>query len=118
MAIGTALAKISWKQLIVLVPDVAKAAKAVWKQWESAPKPEPVNPDASLNERISAISRRLEALENNETSQSKVVSEMAEQLLVIANGLKETAARQALAMWLSIGAAILSVFAIIIALLT
>jgi hypothetical protein len=29
MAIGTALAKISWKQLIVLVPDVAKAAKAV-----------------------------------------------------------------------------------------
>jgi hypothetical protein len=118
MAIGTVLAKISWKQLIVLVPDVAKAAKAVWKQWEAKPKPEPVNPDASLNAQVLAVSRRLEALENNETSQSKVVSEMAEQLLGIANGLKETASRQALTMWLSIGAAILSVCAIIIVLLT
>ena len=71
MPIGTTLAKVSWKQLIVLVPDVAKAAKAIWNQWESKPKPEPVNPDASLNAQVLAVSRRLEAMDNNEVSQSK-----------------------------------------------
>lgn len=97
-------AKIPWKQLIVLIPDVTKAAKTIWKQWDSKPKPEPIDPTATVTTQIAAISKRIQALESNELSQSKVVSEVADQLQGIATGLKETAARQALTLWLAIGA--------------
>ena len=116
MAVPAVVAKIPWKQLIVLIPDVVKAARDIWKRWDSKPKPEPIDPNASITEQISKISSRIQSLENNEASQSKVVSEIADQLQGIAIGLKETAARQTQVIWLSIGASILSICAVIIAL--
>lgn len=107
-AAAKAATKIPWKQLIILIPDVVKTAKSVWKQWDSKPKPEPIDPTASINSQVSAISKRIQDLESNETNQSKLVSEIAEQLQVIATGLRETANRQIFIMWLSVGAAIIS----------
>jgi len=115
MAASAAATKIPWKQLIVLIPDVVKAAKGIWKQWDSKPKPEPIDKTASPDSQIIAISKRIQALESNETNQSKVVSEIADQLQVIAIGLKETANRQTLVLWLSIVASVISVCALIIA---
>lgn len=109
--------KIPWKQLIVLVPEVVRAAKEFLKQWDSKPKPEPIDPNASTNSQISAISKRIQALESNETNQLKVISEIADQLQAISTGLKETANRQTYILWLAIVASTISVCAMIVAIL-
>lgn len=111
----TVAAKIPWKQLIVLIPDVVKAAKVIWNQWDSKSKPEPIDPAASVSSQIAAISKRIEALESNEANQAKVVSEIADQLQGVAIGLKETAARQTMIMWLSVAAAAISLSALVVA---
>lgn len=114
-AAASAATKIPWTQLIGLIPDVAKAAKGIWKQWDSKPKPPPIDPTATVTSQIAAISKRVQALEINETSQAKLVSEIADQLQGIATGLKETAARQTLIMWLAVAAALMSALALVAA---
>ncbi|HNS28316.1 MAG TPA: hypothetical protein PKN91_09335, partial [Steroidobacteraceae bacterium] len=99
-------AGIPWKQLILLAPDIAKGAKAIWGQWKSKPVPEPIDANKSPGDQLAAISKRLLALEANEANQSRLVSEMADQVQVIAVGLRETAARQTVIIWVA-GAALL-----------
>jgi hypothetical protein len=79
----------------------------------SRPKPEPIDSTATMNAQLAAISERILALENNEARQSKLVSEMADQLQVIAVGLEETAARQTLVMWVAIGASAVSIVSLV-----
>ena len=62
-----------------------------------------------MNSQIAAISKRMLALESNEASQAKLVSDMADQLQIIAVGLEETAARQTLVIWMAGAASILSI---------
>jgi hypothetical protein len=114
MAVATIVTGVPWKQLILLIPDVSKAAKALWEQWTKA-KPEPIDPTAPTNAQITAISRRIEALEANEPRQSKIVSDIADQLQAIAVGLGETAARQARATALASTALALSLCSLALA---
>ena len=77
------------------------------------PTPKPIDPTAPMNAQVAAIVERVLALENNEARQSKLVSEMADQLRVIAEGLEETAARQALVVWVAIGASVVSLVSLV-----
>lgn len=99
-----------WKQLITYLPEVASAAKTVWNHWEGKPKPE-IDPNASVDRQLEAIAKRIAALEANEKEQAAVVSQIAEQLEGIALGLKETAARQALALRMAAVATVVSIAA-------
>lgn len=114
--VAAAASKLPWKTIILLLPDVAKAAKAIWNQWDSKPKPEPIDPAASVASQIAAAAKRIQTLEANEKTQSEVVSQIAEQLEGLASGLKETAARQTVLLRLSAGSLVLSVCAIVISL--
>ena len=110
----SAASKVPWKQILILLPDVAKAAKAIWNQWDSKPKPQPIDPAASVASQIAAAAQRIEALETNEKNQSEVVSQIAEQLEGLASGLRETVSRQVLILRLSIGSLVLSACALVV----
>jgi len=114
MAIPLAASSIPWKQLILLAPDIARGAKAIWGQWKSKPQPEPIDSSSSPSDQLSEISRRLLALETNEAAQSKLVSAMADQVQGIAVGLRETAARQAVVMWVAGVALLLAVASLVV----
>ena len=114
----TAATKIPWKQILVYLPDVAKAAKGIWKTFDSKPKPAPIDPNASASAQIKAIAERMQALEAHQKSESEVVARIAEQLEGIAAGLKETAARQALVLKIAAGSSVLAVVALVVALAT
>jgi hypothetical protein len=110
-------AGIPWKQLILLAPDIAKGAKAIWGQWKSKPVPEPIDANKSPGDQLAVISQRLLALEANEANQSRLVSEMADQVQVIAVGLRETAARQTVIIWVASAALLLAITGLVVALL-
>lgn len=110
-------AGIPWKQLILLAPDIAKGAKAIWGQWKSKPVPEPIDANKPPGDQLAAISKRLLALEANEANQSRLVSEMADQVQVIAVGLRETAARQTVIIWVASAALLLAITGLVVALL-
>lgn len=112
--VATVASKLPWKTIILLLPDVAKAAKSIWNQWESKPKPEPIDPAASIASQIAAAAKRIKTLEANEKIQSEIVSQIAEQLEGLASGLKETAARQTLLLRLSAGSIVISVCALVV----
>lgn len=104
-----------WKQIIVYLPEVAKAARAAWNYWDGKPQPV-IDPAQSVEAQLEAISKRIVALETNEKQQAEVVSQIADQLEGIALGLKETAARQAMALRLAVAAMIVAVGAVVVAL--
>ena len=106
-----------WKQIITYLPEVATAAKTVWNHWEGKPKPE-IDPNASVDRQLDPIAKRIAALEANEKEQAAVVSQIAEQLEGIALGLRETAARQALALRMSAVAIVVSIGAMLVVLVT
>ena len=107
MAVGALVTKLPWKQLILMLPDIAKTAKDIWNQWDSKPKPKPIDTNTPFTDQIYSISDRIEALEINEANQSKVVADIAEQLQGIAIGLKQTASRQVFIIYLCIGTSII-----------
>jgi len=108
---------IPWKQLILLAPDIAKGASAIWGQWKSKPGPEPIDANKSPGDQLAALSKRLLALETNEAKQARLVSEMADQVQVIAVGLRETAARQTVVIWVAGAALMLAIAGLVVALL-
>lgn len=116
--VAVAASKVPWKQILILLPDVAKAAKAIWNQWDTKPKPEPIDPSASVASQIIAAAKRIQALEENEKNQSEIVSQIADQLEGLASGLRETAARQTLILRLFIGSLMLSTCAIVVSFVT
>ena len=103
-----------WTQLIKYLPEVASAAKTVWNHWEGKPKPE-IDPTATVERQLDAVAKRIAALEANEKEQAAIVSQLADQLQGIALGLKETAARQMLALRLAVAALVLAAAALIVA---
>ncbi|NJC32290.1 O-phosphoseryl-tRNA(Cys) synthetase [Xanthomonas arboricola] len=113
-----AATKIPWKQVLMYLPDVAKAAKGIWKTFESKPKPSPVDPNASISAQIATIAQRINTVEVHQKSEAEVVAHIAEQLEGLALGLKETAARQAVAMKVSVGSAVVALSALAVALIT
>lgn len=113
-AVASAATKIPWKQILIYLPDVVKAAKGIWKQWDSKPKAAPIDPTASTTAQISAIAKRIQALEENEENQSKVISEIAEQMEGLAAGLREIATRQILIFRLCIGSIALASCALLV----
>lgn len=118
MAVTSVVTKIPWKQVIAMIPDVVRAAKAIWERWDAKPKPTPIDTTVSPSAQILAISTRIQALENNEATQSKLVSDIAEQLQGIAAGLEETATRQTFSIWLAAGAFAISVICLAALLMT
>jgi hypothetical protein len=116
-AASRAAAKFPWKTLISVLPQVTQAAASAYAQWASRPKPEPVDITATTAAQIAEISQRIQALEANEKDQAEVVAQIAEQLQGIAFGLKETAARQSVVLWLGGGALAVSLCALVAAML-
>jgi len=114
----SAMTKLPWKQLIVLAPEVAKAAKSIWGNWASRPKPVPIDTAKSMDDQIAEVSRRLQSLEANEKGQAEVIGQMAEQLQGIATGLKETASRQTRLAWIAGAALLVSLAALLAPLLS
>lgn len=103
-----------WKLLITHLPEVARAAKTVWHHYQDKPRPE-IDPNMSVDRQLEAIAKRIAALEANEKEQGAVVSQIADQLEGLALGLKETAARQAMSLRLSVAALLVAVAALAVA---
>ncbi|UYK73970.1 hypothetical protein [Xanthomonas sacchari] len=114
----TAATKIPWKQIPFYLPDVAKAAKGIWKTFDSKPKPAAIDPRGSASAQVKAIAERIQTLEAHQKNESEVVMRIAEQLEGIAAGLKETAARQAVALKIAVGSSVLAIVALVVVLAT
>jgi hypothetical protein len=105
MAVAVA---ISWKMILKALPTVVVTARELWNYWSSRPKTAPVDPNADVRTQLASIAERLAALESAETSQAKLVSQMAEQLQGIAR-------RAAVAYWLGLSGVLLSCVALLLA---
>lgn len=101
-------AVIPWAVILKALPTVVVTARELWKHWSSRPKTAPVDPKADVKTQLASVAQRLEALESAETDQTKLISEMAEQLQGIAR-------RVALAYWLGLGGLLLSCVALLLA---
>lgn len=116
MGIGVA-ANLPWKEIILALPGVAQTATDLWKKWKSKPETTPLDQGDGPERQIAAMVERLQALENSEVEQAKVVKEMAEQLQAISAGLTEVSRRNNIALLLAAAAAIASVAALTLLLL-
>ena len=101
-------AAIPWSVILNALPTVVVTAKELWNHWSSRPKAAALDPNADVKTQLASVLERLAALENVETGQAKLVSQMAEQLQGIAR-------RAALAYWLGLGGLLLSCVALLLA---
>ena len=116
MAIPTAvIAAIPWKQIIEWAPDVSNAASAIWDKWASKPKPEPIDLKANISVQVKEISERIQTLETNEKNQVEIINQLAVQIQSIAQGLKETAEKQAFLFKIAMASILISVSALLAA---
>ena len=101
-------AVIPWKVILQALPTLVVTAKELWNHWSSRPKTGPVDPNADVRTHLASMAERVAALENAETDQAKLVSQMAEQLQGIAR-------RAAVAYWLGLGGLLLACAALLLA---
>ncbi len=101
-------AAIPWKEILKALPTVVAAAKELWNHWSSRPKTGPVDPNADVTTQLASAAERLSALEGAQADQSKLVSQMAEQLQGIAR-------RVSIAYWLGLSGLVLSCIALLLA---
>ena len=101
-------AVIPWKVILQALPTLVVTAKELWNHWSSRPKTAPVDPNADVRTQLASVAQRLEALESAETDQTKLVSQMAEQLQGIAR-------RASVAYWLGLGGLLLACVAVLLA---
>ena len=101
-------AAIPWKVILQALPTLVVTAKDLWNHWSSRPRTGPVDPSADARTQLASIAQRLEALESAETDQTRLVSQMAEQLQGIAR-------RASIAYWLGLGGLLLACVALLLA---
>src|SRR6266851_2071283 len=101
-------AAIPWKVILQALPTLVVTAKELWNHWSSRPKTAPVDPDGDVRTQLASVAERLAALEGAETDQTKLVSQMAEQLQGIAR-------RASIAYRLGLGGLLLSCVALLLA---
>jgi hypothetical protein len=100
-------AAIPWKVILQALPAVVVTAKELWDRWSSRPKTA-IDPSADVRTQLASAEERLAALESAETDQTRLLSQMAEQLQGIAR-------RAAIAYWLGLGGLLLSCAALLLA---
>jgi hypothetical protein len=103
-------AVIPWKVILQALPTIVVTAKELWNHWSSRPKTAPVDPDGDVRTQLASVAERLAALESAETDQTKLVSQMAEQLQGIAR-------RASIAYWLGLSGVVLACAALLLAIL-
>ena len=101
-------AAIPWAVILKALPTVVITAKGLWNHWSSRPKTAPVDPNADVKTQLASVAERLVALEGAETDQSRLISQMAEQLQAIAR-------RASVAYWLGLSGLLLSCVALLLA---
>src|ERR1700716_1435042 len=100
-------AVIPWKVILQALPTLVVTAKELWNHWQSRPRTAPVDPDADVRTQLASVAQRLEALESAETDQTKLLSQMAEQLQGIAR-------RASIAYWLGLIGLLLACVALLL----
>ena len=100
-------AAIPWKMILQALPTLVVTAKELWNHWSSRPRVAPVDPNADVRTQLASVAERLAALESAETDQTRLVSEMAEQLQGIAR-------RAAVAYWLGLSGLLLACAALLL----
>jgi hypothetical protein len=113
MGIGIA-ASLPWKDIIVALPGVAQTATDMWKKWKSNPEAPPVDQQDTPEQQLAVVIERLQALENSEAAQAKLVKEMADQLQAISAGLTEVSKRSNIALWAALAALAMSTAALVV----
>ena len=105
MAIAAA---IPWTMILRALPTVVVTARELWNRWSSRPRTAPIDPKADVRTQLASVAERLVALESAETDQTRLISQMAEQLQGIAR-------RTSVAYWMGLGGLLLSCAALLIA---
>lgn len=103
-------AALPWKDIIRAIPLVVTAAKSLWTFWASRPKPQPIDPSADARPQLAQLGERVSVLENAEAEQTKLMTQMAEQLQAVAR-------RASVAYWLGVAGIALGSVAIVLSLL-
>ena len=101
-------AAIPWAVILKALPTIVVTARELWNHWSSRPKAAPVDPNADVKTQLASVAERLVALESAETDQTKLISEIAEQLQGIAR-------RTSVAYWLGLSGLLLSCVALLLA---
>jgi tripartite-type tricarboxylate transporter receptor subunit TctC len=103
-------AVIPWKVILHALPTLVVTAKELWSHWSSRPRTGPLDPKADVHAQLASVAERLAALESAETEQTKLFSQMAEQLQGVAH-------RAAVAYWLGLCGLVLSCIALLLAII-
>ena len=114
MAISAAVAKLSLSQIIILGTELIRAANSMYSKWTSKSKPPLIDMHAEVKAQIAAIALRLEALEENESGQVKLVKEMAEQLQYLSIEISRVSGRTTILLWMSSIAVVISCVALLV----
>jgi hypothetical protein len=104
-----AAAALPWKDILGAIPVVVSAAKTLWNFWATRPKPQPIEPGKDVRSQLVQLAERVSVLESTEAEQTKLMTQMAEQLQAVAR-------RASIAYWLGAAGLALGLTGIFLAL--
>lgn len=116
---------VRWEEVVRHAPKIVEAARVLYesnrqRQQRSAdPSGPPPGPDpaAALKTRLADLEAQVRRLQENETQQAALVSDMAKQLEAVTKSLETLAVRTTLLLWVSVAALLLGLTGVILALL-
>ena len=117
-----ALGKISWTLILTQAPRIVSSATKLYdtlrkrRTTASASTKAPDSPP-SITVTVDEIKSRVESLEQNETTQAELISQIAAQGEALSHGLQVVSARQTLLLWVSGTALVAASIAIVVAIL-
>lgn len=116
---------VRWEEVMRHAPQIVDAARVLYEKnrqrqqqrqpSQERPQPGP-DPTVGLTARIAELEAHVRRLQENETQQSALVSDVAKQLEALTGSLGALAARVQLLVWVSGGALVLGLAALIAAL--
>ena len=118
-----ALSAVPWKEVIKAAPMLVAPARRLYeslrKRDDSAAGKATSEPDSlsAFSAAFDEMRSSLDALEASETTQAKLISQMAAQGEALSRGLRAVSARQTMLMWLSGAALVIAPIGIVVAVL-
>ena len=107
MGIGVLVSMIPWKEILVRGPAIVDSARGLYETLKNAQdSPSKI---ADLQGRVDQVDQIIADLKSRDTQQADLISRLAGQAQVLSDGLRVTAARVALLLWISVAALLLAI---------
>ncbi len=115
MSLAKTLLNIPWKEIINNAPLIFEAAKKAYKTVNKEPVPPKELPGSKAgdNQSLTEIMEIIEELRINEVRQAKLVSDLAEQVKALSEGIQDISFRLNLFMYITASSLLLTIFLLV-----